>query len=307
MKLGKSLLLGELLKAESVEYTDVSQNRFWIVCPACSEPVFKVVRNAETEKQALHYFSHYEADKAYAADCELRVGRITEREVQDMTIQSRDQKLKFFVSKLKDAVHAEFVNEINPKDSWFDNYLRSLSRSHTLADFRETVYRHFLKGVKTLSEDEIMAQLDYAIQQTGVNEQTRIMTKLSLETQKRIALDLLDHLTTPPARPTFDYLFDHAFTWLRIRAESNVARHPLSATYENDLLRVIHKLPQTSRTRGNALLADLQRKDFTKFRGIKIDGLHFLVESLVSEILRILIRLPYLQLLHNALRDKGSK
>ena len=33
LKLGKSILLDELLKADEVEYTDVSQHRFWIVVP----------------------------------------------------------------------------------------------------------------------------------------------------------------------------------------------------------------------------------------------------------------------------------
>ena len=99
MKLGKSILLDELLKADDVEYTDVSQNRFWIVCPACNEAIFKVVRHQGTKDDgALHYFSHYEASKAYAADCELRVGGITEREITEKAIQSRDQILKFFIN-----------------------------------------------------------------------------------------------------------------------------------------------------------------------------------------------------------------
>ena len=91
LKLGKSILLDELLKADDVQYADVSQNRFWIVCPACNEAIFKVVRHQGTKDDgALHYFSHYEASKAYAADGELRVGGITEREITEKAIQSRD-------------------------------------------------------------------------------------------------------------------------------------------------------------------------------------------------------------------------
>lgn len=37
MRLAKSLLLGELLNADSVDYEDVNQNRFWIVCPVWKE------------------------------------------------------------------------------------------------------------------------------------------------------------------------------------------------------------------------------------------------------------------------------
>ena len=47
MKYGKSLLLGELISAEQVDYEDVRKNRFWIVCPVCNEAVFKVVPQTE--------------------------------------------------------------------------------------------------------------------------------------------------------------------------------------------------------------------------------------------------------------------
>ena len=42
MKLGYSLLLGEHIEAEWIEYTDCKV--FQIVCPNCKEPIFKVFR-----------------------------------------------------------------------------------------------------------------------------------------------------------------------------------------------------------------------------------------------------------------------
>ena len=38
------------------------------------------------------------SQQAYAADGELRVGGITEREITEKAIQSRDQILKFFIN-----------------------------------------------------------------------------------------------------------------------------------------------------------------------------------------------------------------
>jgi len=57
LKLGKSILLDELLKADDVQSTAVSQNRFWIVCPASNEAIFKVVRHHGTKDDStLHNF-----------------------------------------------------------------------------------------------------------------------------------------------------------------------------------------------------------------------------------------------------------
>jgi hypothetical protein len=89
MKYGKSLLLGELISAQQVDYEDVRKNRFWIVCPVCNEAIFKVVRQTEDsafEEPDTHYFSHYEASRSYATDCELRVRRITEADLHTIAV-----------------------------------------------------------------------------------------------------------------------------------------------------------------------------------------------------------------------------
>src|SRR5690349_3379441 len=107
MQYGKSLLLGELISAEQVDYEDVRKNRFWIVCPVCNEAIFKVVRQTEDsgEDPHTHYFSHYEASRSYTTDCELRVRRITEAELHTIAVQSREQKLKYFIATLQDAIY----------------------------------------------------------------------------------------------------------------------------------------------------------------------------------------------------------
>jgi hypothetical protein len=304
MKFGKSLLLSELLKADAVDYNDVSENRFWIVCPSCSEAIFKVVRNAEAETPPLHYFSHYEASKAYASDCELRVGRITQHDVEQLAIQSRAQKLKYFITSLQKVIHEEFLNPFDGRTHIFtDSYFRVLSRSGTFCWYRNMQHQDFVKLIKKMSDEEILAWFDHNMGGMGKEEQQYLSTHLSIETQKRISLDLAKHLATDQARPSFDCLFNHAFTWFRIRLENNVTTNALSGI-EEDLLPVLRKLPTTSRRKGILMLARLQQTDHSELYDVPCDALHTLEQALQGEMLRILIKLPYLQILRESMPHK---
>jgi len=166
MQYGKSLLLGELISAKQVDYEDVRENRFWIVCPVCNEAIFKVVRQTEdsrVEDPATHYFSHYEASRSYATDCELRVGRITEDDRHTIAIESRKQKLKYFIATLQDAIHQHFLDSGSAATEWFgDGHFRQLRRSHTLAWYRDIHYRFFQKVQRMLSDEEMLAEFDHS-------------------------------------------------------------------------------------------------------------------------------------------------
>jgi hypothetical protein len=291
MKLAESLILQELVRAEEVIYEDVTRNRFWIVCPVCKEAVFKVIRHADSENQPLHYFSHYEAGKAYVTDCELRVGRITERDIEARAVQSRAQKLKYFIVSLQDTIHQEFRDFFQPNDRIPRTHFHSLARSHTLAEYRNFQHRHFLTLVHKMTDNEIFCSFDYNIETMHDEERRQLTTEFSIETQKRIALDLVKHLTTAQARPTFDCLFDHAFTCLAIRLESNVRDNKVIGC-ERELLEVLHKLPHTSRRKGLLMLKALQQTDHTRFFGKRCDGLDTLDQFVLGEMLKILIRLP---------------
>jgi hypothetical protein len=215
MKYGKSLLLGELISAQQVDYEDVRKNRFWIVCPVCNEAIFKVVRQTEDsafEEPDTHYFSHYEASRSYATDCELRVRRITEADLHTIAVNSREQKLKYFIATLQDAIHQHFLDESRRLRSqpkrFGEGHFRQLRRSGTLAWYRDIHYRFFHQKLqRMLSDEDVLAEIDLSIQSLGDEEKEQLTTNLSINTQKRIALDLLKHLTSPKARPAFDYLF----------------------------------------------------------------------------------------------------
>src|SRR5215831_2803312 len=102
MQFAYSLLLSEYIPAHDLDYQDY--RRFLIVCPACYEPLFKVVRSATTNDtlSTQHFYSHYARDKAYNDECEMRCTAITENQIQKTATQSRGQKLALFLSVLQE-------------------------------------------------------------------------------------------------------------------------------------------------------------------------------------------------------------
>lgn len=307
MKYGKSLLLGELISAEQVDYEDVRRNRFWIVCPVCNEAIFKVARqtvDSDVEDPHTHYFSHYEGSRSYATDCELRACRITADDRHSIALESRQQKLKYFIATLEDAIHKHFLDSSRgyysaPK-RFGDGHFRQLRRSHTLACYRDIHYRFFQKVQRILSDEEMLASFDHTIQSLDQGEKQELTTKLSISTQKRIALDLLKHLTGSKARPAFDYLFDHAYTWLIIRLETNIHIDKVIGI-EKDLLPLLNRLPNTNRRKFPQVLADLKQTDHSQIVGKPQDALDTFGLLLRNEILLILVSLPYLDILRESL------
>lgn len=102
-------------------------------------------------------------------------------------------------------------------------------------------------------------------------EQSALSTNLSLQTQKRIALDLLRHLRNSQARPTFDTLFDHAFAWSARRLENNIRNKQLlgiptlvdeEEKEEKEILKTMLQLLTTSRHKLRSILAKLAQKKF---------------------------------------------
>jgi hypothetical protein len=314
LKLGKSILLDELLKADDVEYTDVSQNRFWIVCPACNEAIFKVVRHQSNGNNSdLHYFSHYEASTAYAADCELRVGGITEREISEKAIQSRDQKLKFFIDSLQRIIHDDFERHLPGDARWTSNQFRAMKRSHTIEDLRSLVYRgFFLRFFSKLADPELLATFDRAIAMLPEREQKNLTTTLSLQTQKRIAVDLLQHLRNPQARPTFDTLFDHAFAWTARRLENAIRNAqllgmPTRDGDQDEIRKAMLRILTSSRHKLPLILDKLAQKkyDATAKADSSATYMMTLFDKIIREMFVILIRLPYLSLLREALKKES--
>lgn len=299
MRYGKSLLLGELISAKEVNYEDIRKNHLLIVCPVCYEALFKVVRQTENsgiENPVTHYFSHYEAGRSYVTDCELRVGCITQREIQTLALQSREQKLKHFIARLQTTIHQHFLNYAHsPTIPIGEGHFRQLRHSGTLAWYRNGRYLHFQKRLSNMSDYDILASFDRNIEKLD-KDQLQRLTTLGIATQKRIALDLVKHLSIPQARPSFDCLFNHAYTWITISLEArfieqcNCEAVGIETDLLNHLLPVLKRLPNTSRNRAVRLLEDLGP-----------EPLEVLDHFLFTEMLTILVSLPYIDLLREFL------
>src|SRR6185369_3633835 len=120
------------------------------------------------EEPDTHYFSHYEASRSYATDCELRVRRITEADLHTIAVNSREQKLKYFIATLQDAIHQHFLDESrqlrSPPKRFGEGHFRQLRRSGTLAWCRDIHYRFFHQKLqRMLSDEDVLAEIDLSI------------------------------------------------------------------------------------------------------------------------------------------------
>jgi len=100
MKIGYSNLLRHLVDAPEIEHGECESLQ--IVCPECREPVFKTERAREGSGQ--HFLSHYGADRAMVAQCELRVGALSSGDARTSAAEGRGQNLKLFLRVLRQMV-----------------------------------------------------------------------------------------------------------------------------------------------------------------------------------------------------------
>lgn len=199
MKLGYSILLGEIIAAEHLDYDDC--RALLIVCPECREPIFKGLRTAEESE--THYLSHYDKKIAYNADCENRVGGISINAIEKHNHDARNQRLTLFMSVLKNLLGKS--PETYPKG--IDTVQRKLERSASFQKFRGFFYKGMMAG----SVDQLVEymKIDYRdhIDRSG----WAITTTFPIHVQERIAGDMFKTLCRPIARKNLDTLFAHAF------------------------------------------------------------------------------------------------
>ncbi|MGD9687841.1 MAG: hypothetical protein AB7U43_12815 [Desulfobacter sp.] len=210
MKTGYSMILGEYIDAAILSHRDCEP--YQIVCPSCREPLFKVARKAG--EASIDYLSHYNADKAYNSDCELRISSMKKEEIENTNKVSRDQRLEYFLSVLRDLVSA---NPMYPQGTAKSQ--TTLNKSKALAFFRDAHYQ-FLKANRGSSDlfDQIAVEYIKDIEGVGGT----IDTAFALSVQKRIAYDVWQHLFSGKSRQNYDFLFNHAYLTVIARCESAV-------------------------------------------------------------------------------------
>jgi hypothetical protein len=146
MKIGYSNLLRHLVDAPEIEHGECESLQ--IVCPECREPVFKTERG--TDESAQHFLSHYGADKAMVAQCELRVGALSSGDARTSAAEGRGQNLKLFLRVLRQMVE--------------ETSARYLARSATT---RLPTVRQILAGGLT---SEMLARARSEAIQTGLDQ-----------------------------------------------------------------------------------------------------------------------------------------
>lgn len=295
MKTGYANLLGEYIDAAHIDYADCKS--FQIVCPNCKEPIFKVQRVGEL---ALHYLSHYAAAKAFATDCELRVGGLEQRQLEQHNHASREQRLKLFLGVLRHTVTAQFYRAGKDKVPVMQ---RLLNRSKAVTWLREGAFQNMAQhGSQFLDDFEECAK---AYIDEGIGENDPVWnTGFAMSVQVRIAKDMMASLMTGAGRENFYWLWNHAYVFLESRLEGMRlagTQTPRFALIEQHLAR----LPQCSRTEGMQRLAEMANTPMYPPE-VAEPGFKMLLKVMAEiqhEMVGCLIRLPYFELLREARHD----
>jgi hypothetical protein len=294
MKIGYSLLLGEYINAEDINYVDCKN--FQIVCPSCKEPIFKVERQFETQAIPIHYLSHYSKDKAYVDECELRVNKISQAEIETANSLSRNQKLEYFLSVFKDAVlENEYPQgEENLKSVKF--LLGKLSKSAAVQMLRDRMYENARQQFLGCSEKGI-----YTLFNSYINDvQTLPKTSFSIEMQKRIAFDMWKHLLSAKTRGNFHYLFFHSYLMLMSRIEKAKAVRDLHE-FELYLHNGMRKLMDSTKQKGQKIFAKMIQYSMGPPYAMENSNLLIKMASEINhEMFGCLLRLPYFEMIRKA-------
>ena len=293
MKTGYSMLLGEYVSAEVVGYTDCKS--FQIICPICREPVFKVERNQPAPTH--HYLSHYEASKAFATDCELRVKGISDQDKDKDNRISRDQKLEYFLSVLREEIlKREFGTSPQNVEMVRRETIRWMN-TPGVQIFRDLFHKHQLSNHEMNTPDNLSILFDEYVKDIESIGGDFPITGFAIATQKRIATDIWLHLLSAKAIGNFTFLICIAFGLLSERiALASKQRHPYQ--FEQDFMVALGQLIKVGRQKAEAIIDALINTPIGP--PYAISGSTYLskmASEICFEMLGILLRLPYFEML----------
>lgn len=302
MKLGYSILLGEYFEAEAICYTHCKDLQ--IVCPNCREPIFKRVRSVPEE---IHYYAHYEKDKNSIEECELRVNGIKGEQILKQNIESRGQKLKYFMYVFKDMLK-EYLDGAPPMstvyyaiknmpDQEIDIAMRRITPSFSLKKEYNLIFS------KCYNKQEVKEFIEYywkcyqyaledrtTLIEELMDSQVKVMGKTKGEVyyNRSIAIDMLKSISTPILYENFRYylthiiLFHMSLSFYRIRR--NIFPDEEQKIYQIFLKIINEKIPNVKDWL-NKEVSDEEWRD------------HFY--SITVDLAQILLQLDYLKWLKN--------
>jgi hypothetical protein len=251
MKIGYSLLLRELVRAEDVDYGDCED--FQIVCPACSEAVFKKARPRD-DGSTSHFLSHHRIDPATTEICENRVASLSERFIAVSNAKQRGQTIAAFMDVLREALMAS-LEAVSGNDKLRQNTNRLMAKKYLwgIADAAVDVLRRF----------DGMKMLDKAVEDSIDNfPRYRDQTVFWRHEQGRFVGDTLRHLTTPQVRGNMRYLTALAVLNLNEHMDGLRARIQEDLANPDGLTRAQGKLFQQAAQ----MLQNMLRHDDGKLR-----------------------------------------
>ena len=293
MKTGYSMLLGEYIDSEAISYTDCKS--FQIVCPICREPVFKVERNQPPP--TLHYLSHYEASKAFATDCELRVKGISDQDKERFNRLSRGQKLEYFLSVLREEIlKREFGTSPQNVDKVRRQTIRWMN-APGVQIFRDLFHKHQLSNHEMNTPENLSILFDEYVKDIESAGGDFPITGFVISTQKRIATDIWLHLLSAKAMGNFTFLFCVAFGLLSERIASASKQRPLHQ-FEQDFMVAFGQLIRVGRQKAEVVMDALISTPIGP--PYAISGSTYLskmASEICFEMLGILLRLPYFEML----------
>jgi hypothetical protein len=292
MNTGYSILLREYIHATGIEYRDCEF--FQIVCPACKEPVFKCVR--EDAEKPIHYLSHYQEKSSFDERCELRVAKITANHIEEQNGISREQKLRYFLSVLQDAVwRSEFTPE--SRIDRVKSFFKQIDRAKALGKFKSMILEQCRDNWRGEAFDAHQSYFDDYVRDVEEVSGEFYPTAYSLQVQKRIAWDMWQCLLSRNAEPNLSFLFDYGYLMFMIRIDEAAQERALDQ-WERVLRDRMEKLIRTSKAKGMQMLGELSQYPLGpphSFAGsnlmVKLAG------EVTHEMLGCLLRLPYFEML----------
>jgi hypothetical protein len=242
MKIGYSNLLRHLVDAPDIEHGECEALQ--IVCPECREPVFK------TERTTQHFLSHYGADKAMIAQCELRVGAMANGAASASAAEGRGQNLAFFLRTLR-----QMVEETSAK------YLSRSATPMRLPTVRQVLTNGLTAEMLVSARSQAIqmgldkiVELSLAAYRKGGYDRDYGTVMLNDRRQAGYAADMVATLFTPACRRDCRLLLAHG--WVQAAAFSAQAiEHGRLDARETRMARILIETPQLSSSAARRRLA----------------------------------------------------
>ena len=291
MKIGYSLILRELIKAEEIDYEDCKI--FQIVCPECKEPIYKVSRSSSTD-----FLSHYRKDETLNTQCELRVETISKSDVLNSRKESRGQKLVYFLEVFKDIVFENEYGEYK-NDSKMKKIFYSIHFSKIIMEIKLKMFNSFRDNFYNQNKTDVLEMFDEYIEDIKrVSDGSFFQTSFSINLRKEFAYDLLMHLLSGHGKQNYYFLLSHAYLFLLDRIEQSEKQRQL---YEWEALMheyMVRLIRTTNKKKGLKIIEKMCEYPLSPpFTAEESDMFVKVLSEIQHEALGVLLRLPYYELI----------